>query len=125
MDAFRNNLLAWALRLTARGWHVFPITPGAKKPPVVDRWESRATTDPDQINRWWQHAPYAIGIATGPSRLVVIDLDIPKPGDALPDRWAHLRIGSGAAVLRALTREQHTTVTPTYTVSTPSGGWHL
>ncbi|MBV9728221.1 MAG: bifunctional DNA primase/polymerase, partial [Pseudonocardiales bacterium] len=50
----RTSLCAWALHFAARGWHVFPLTPAAKRPPVVDRWETRASTDPDQIRRWWQ-----------------------------------------------------------------------
>ncbi|MGH3755048.1 MAG: bifunctional DNA primase/polymerase [Pseudonocardiaceae bacterium] len=124
MDAIRENLRAWALHFAARGWHVFPITPGAKKPPVIDRWETRATTDPEQITRWWQHA-YSIGIATGPSGLVVVDLDTAKPGEPVPGRWAALGIGSGVGVLRALAHQHATTVTPTFAASTPSGGWHL
>ncbi|MGH3511180.1 MAG: bifunctional DNA primase/polymerase [Acidimicrobiales bacterium] len=125
MDAITTNLRAWALHFAARGWHVFPITPRAKKPPVIDRWESRASTDPDQIHHWWQHTPYSIGIATGPSRLVVIDLDTPKPGEPIPDRWASLGISSGTGVLKALARQHDTTPDPTYAVRTPSGGWHL
>jgi hypothetical protein len=119
-----TNLRAWALHFAQRGWHVFPITPGAKKPPAIKQWETRATTYPDQINRWWQ-VPYTIGIATGPSGLVVVDLDTLKPGEPVPDRWASLGISSGASVLRALARQQHTTVTPTYAVTSPSKGWHL
>lgn len=125
MDAIRDNLRAWALYFAARGWHVFPITPGAKKPPALDRWETRASTDPDQITRWWRHIPHTIGIATGPSGLVVVDLDTLKPGETVPARWATVGIGSGSAVLRALARQLGTTITPTYAVSTPSGGWHL
>jgi hypothetical protein len=125
VDTTCTTLRAWALHLAARGWHVFPITPGAKKPPVVDRWETRASTDPDQINHWWHQIPFSIGIATGPSGLVVIDLDTPKLGQTTPDPWATLGIRSGAGVLRALARQQGTTITPTYTVTTPSGGWHL
>jgi hypothetical protein len=125
VDTTCTTLHSWALHLATRGWHVFPITPGAKKPPVIDRWETRASTDPDQINHWWHHIPYTIGIATGPSGLVVIDLDTPKPGQTTPDPWATLGIRSGAGVLRALARQQGTTITPTYTVTTPSGGRHL
>ena len=125
MDAITKNLRAWALYFAERGWHVFPITPGAKKPPVIDRWEIRASTDPDQIRRWWRSIPHSIGIATGPSGLVVVDLDTRKHGQPAPDRWATLGIGSGVGVLRMLTRQHGTTVTPTYAVTTPSGGWHL
>jgi hypothetical protein len=125
VDTTTSNLRAWALHFTARGWHVFPITPGAKKPPVIDRWETRASTNPDQIQRWWRTIPHTIGIATGPSGLVVVDLDTRKPGQPTPDRWATLGISSGVGVLRMLARQQNTTVTPTYAVTTPSGGWHL
>lgn len=124
MDA-THHLRAWALHFAARGWHVFPITPGAKKPPAIDRWETRAATDPDQIHHWWRETPFTVGIATGPSGLIVVDLDIRKPDEPPPARWARLRIDSGAAALRALARQHHTTITPTYAVSTPSGGWHL
>jgi bifunctional DNA primase/polymerase-like protein len=125
VDAIHDNLRTWALHLAARGWQVFPLAPGAKKPPALDRWETRASTDPDQITRWWRHTPYTIGIATGPSRLVVVDLDTLKPGETVPAKWATHGIRTGAAVLRALARQHHTTITPTYTASTSSGGWHL
>jgi len=125
VDTDSDTLRTWALYLAAQGRHVFPITPGAKKPPVIDRWENRASTDPDQIRRWWREVPYTIGIATGPSGLVVVDLDTRKPGETVAGPLARLGIHSGATALRALARQHHTTVTPTYTVSTPSGGWHL
>ena len=105
MDTTTKNLRAWALHFAERGWHVFPITPGAKKPPVIDRWETRASTDPDQIHRWWRHIPHSIGIATGPSGLVVVDLDTRKHGQPAPDRWATLGISSGVGVLRMLARQ--------------------
>lgn len=120
-----TKLREWALHLATRGWHVFPIAPGAKKPPVIDRWETRASIDPKQINRWWQQTPYTIGIATGPSGLVVIDLDTPKPDESAPDQWSATGTNSGAGVLRALAERHGATITPTYAVSTPSGGWHL
>jgi bifunctional DNA primase/polymerase-like protein len=125
VDTPSTTLSTSALHFAARGWHVFPITPGAKKPPVIDRWETRATIDPDRITHWWREIPYNVGIATGPSGLVVVDLDTRKPGQAVPSRWARLGIGSGAAALRALAHHHDAPVTPTYAVSTPSGGWHL
>jgi hypothetical protein len=125
VDTLSTTLRTRALHLASRGWHVFPITPGAKKPPIIDRWETRATTDPDRINHWWRNIPYSVGIATGPSGLVVVDLDTRKPGQTVPTRWARLGIGSGAAALRALAHQQGTTITPTFATRTPSGGWHL
>jgi hypothetical protein len=78
------------------------------------KWESRATTDPEQITRWWTAAPYNIGIATGPSGLVVVDCDIPRGlGEA---QWCLL--GNEVEVTRhRLPR--------TFSVGTPSGGLHL
>jgi Bifunctional DNA primase/polymerase, N-terminal len=125
VDTIRTTLRTWALHCAARGWHIFPITPGAKKPPAIDRWETRASTDPDQIHRWWRTIPFTVGIATGPSGLVVVDLDTLKPSEALPAQWAARGIGSSVAVLRSLARQHGTSITPTFTVSTPSGGWHL
>lgn len=60
-----------------------PLIPGDKRPAVTD-WETRATTDRERITLCWTHAPYNVGIATGPSRLVVVDLDVPKCPDDTP-----------------------------------------
>lgn len=57
------------------GWHVFPIKANTKDKPLV-KWGNEATNHCDQIRKWWQEWPRAnIGIATGPSRLCVVDLD--------------------------------------------------
>ncbi len=122
----RPAMLDVALNCAARGWPVFPIRPRSKRPPAVTNWENRATTDPARIARCWQHGPYNVGIATGPARLVVIDLDVPKPGHAPPPEWARPGIGEGADVLADLC-ERHGQPFPfgTFTVRTPRGGWHL
>lgn len=110
----------------ARGWHVFPLIPGNKRPAIRD-WAERATTDPERVARCWAHAPYNIGIATGPSRLVVVDLDMPKsPDDTPPAEWETHGVTTGADVLAVLC-ECHGQPYPddTYTVRTWSGGTHL
>src|SRR3981081_55957 len=84
-DADNPLLLDWALYIAAMGWHVFPLAPGTKRQPAVKDWENRATTDPDRIRRCWTADRWNIGVATGPSGLVVVDLDIPKDGDTGPD----------------------------------------
>ncbi|MET7911523.1 bifunctional DNA primase/polymerase [Streptomyces avermitilis] len=118
--------LSAALDAASRGWHVFPLIPGAKRPAVRD-WETRATTDRERITRCWTHAPYNVGIATGPSGLIVVDLDTPKgPDDTPPAEWAEHGVTDGADVL-ALLCERHGQPFPadTYAVRTWSGGTHL
>ncbi|MEV0641987.1 bifunctional DNA primase/polymerase [Streptomyces sp. NPDC050619] len=118
--------LTAALDAASRGWHVFPLIPGDKRP-AITAWEQRATTDRERITRCWTHARYNIGIATGPSGLVVVDLDIPKgPDDTPPADWAEHGVTDGADVLAVLCeRHGHTFPTDTYTVCTWSGGRHL
>ncbi|WP_406122079.1 bifunctional DNA primase/polymerase [Streptomyces sp. NBC_00989] len=118
--------LASALDVASRGWHVFPLIPGDKRPALSD-WETRATTDQDRITVAWRVGAFNLGIATGPSNLVVIDLDRPKHADDTPPaHWAEHGVTDGADVL-ALLCERHGQPFPadTYTVRTWSGGTHL
>ncbi|MFC6083699.1 bifunctional DNA primase/polymerase [Sphaerisporangium aureirubrum] len=123
----RAYLAAYALAAAARGWHVFPITPRGKYPLKNTRaWEATATTDPETITATWARAPYNIGIATGPSALIVIDLDQPKPDQTPPPRWDLPGITNGADVLAALCRQAGQSMPPdTFTVTTRRGGTHL
>jgi Bifunctional DNA primase/polymerase, N-terminal len=101
-----------ALSYAERGWHVFPILEGKKRPPRVE-WTTEATCDKATIRRWWSKWPNAnIGIACGPSKLCVIDLDVEDQGN------------SGEIELRALIG-QHGDLPPTRAAATPSGGAHL
>ncbi|QNA74179.1 DNA primase [Streptomyces sp. So13.3] len=121
-----SELLTAALDAARRGWHVFPLVPG-DKPPVIFEWEERATIDRDRIQRCWQHGRYNIGLATGPSRLVVVDLDTPKtPDDLPPPAWSLPGIVDGMDVLATLS-ERHGQPYPgdTFTVRTGRGGMHL
>jgi hypothetical protein len=113
-----------ALTAAARGWHVFPLAPGHKTPRrQLTDWEAKATTDPARIERWWHtHPRDNVGIATGPSGLVVVDLDPAKTGDTPPERFAGA--SGGADVLDELARQHGTQLAPTWTVQTPSGGHH-
>lgn len=121
----RARLLDAALGLAGRDWRVFPLRPGDKRPAVRD-WESRATTDPDRITRAWTAGPFNIGIASGPSGLVVVDLDRPKPGTVPPPDYQQPGVRDGADVLAKLCEalDQPLPV-DTYTVRTGSGGMHL
>ncbi|MBW0134972.1 bifunctional DNA primase/polymerase [Pseudonocardia abyssalis] len=108
--------------MARRGWHVFPVHPRSKVPAIRD-WENTATTDLDQIAAWWQRRPFNIGISTGPSGLLVIDLD-PSHGVPAPDRWAGARQGTDV-LIRLAADAAEPAPTDTFTVATPSGGRHL
>ncbi|OLF15870.1 bifunctional DNA primase/polymerase [Actinophytocola xanthii] len=136
-----TKFLDAALAHAERGWHVFPLRPGTKRPalhstkhcPMTDSckaghrgWEQRATTDPDRIRAAWTAGPFNIGIATGPSGLVVIDLDIAKPGDRRPAEWDLPGVHDGQDVLAVLAdRAGESFPVDTFTAITPSGGVHL
>lgn len=116
--ADRARLAGW-LDLAARGWHLFPVHPG-RKTPAIRRWKDRATTDPDQLARFFTaHPDHNAGVACGPSGLLVIDCDTPKPNT--PPAPAGR---DGAEVLAALAADRGG-LPPTWTVATPSGGRHL
>ncbi|MEV7995951.1 bifunctional DNA primase/polymerase [Streptomyces sp. NPDC086077] len=128
-----EHLMHAALDAAGRGWHVFPLRPNGKPPALHGersctrtgecadghrKWEQRATTDPDRIRAAWSRAPFNVGIATGPSGLVVVDLDTPehKGSSDAPD---------GAATFGALCERAGHAVPTTYRVRTTSGGTHL
>ncbi|WP_223199087.1 bifunctional DNA primase/polymerase [Solihabitans fulvus] len=118
-----NRLLRAALSAAERGWHVFPVCPRGKRPALRD-WEHRATTDPDVVTAWWTSSPYNIGVATGPSCLVVVDLDA-SHGQQPPSEWAQLGVSHGREVFAVLAHRAAAPPSRTYTVATPTGGWHL
>ena len=117
-------MLAAALDAAARGWPVFPLRPGGKRPrPELTAWEDRASLDLDRVRRWWtRHPSDNVAIATGPARLVVVDLDLARPGDTPPPEWPDAT--GGADVLAALADRHGDTLASTWTVETPSGGLH-
>jgi bifunctional DNA primase/polymerase-like protein/AAA domain-containing protein/primase-like protein len=69
------TLAAAASAYAARGWFVFPLKPRTKEPVTAHGFKD-ATTDADQIARWWTETPDAnVALHPGPSRVVVIDVD--------------------------------------------------
>ncbi|MFI6910459.1 bifunctional DNA primase/polymerase [Nonomuraea sp. NPDC050394] len=119
--------LAAALAAAARGWPVFPLAIGDKAPPErFTAWEQRATRDPGRIRAWWRRAPFNVGIATGPAGLVVIDLDIPKPGQQPPPEWDLPGISDGADVFALICQREGIPLEwETFQVRTRRGGTHL
>ncbi|WP_405501337.1 bifunctional DNA primase/polymerase [Streptomyces niveus] len=130
------SLLTAALDAAERGWHVFPLRPRDKRPALHGesvcpgigdcagfhrKWEDRATTDPDRIRRAWADLPFNIGIATGPSGLVVIDLDMPKTKSVKGSEDTPC----GVTTFTALCERSGQEVPATYRTRTASGGQHL
>jgi hypothetical protein len=107
-----RRMVEQALACARRGWPVFPAQPGGKEPATRHGFYD-ATTDPDQINRWWQRHPDAnLAIATGHPGPDVLDIDQHGPaGNGYPalNRLKRAGLTSGAAAV----------------VATPSGGAHL
>jgi hypothetical protein len=123
------TMLELALSYAERGWPVFPLSPMTKVPPKGTHGRTDATTDTEQIRRWftqWVVDMYVprqtaeaghfitpelnIGIDTDGAGLIVIDIDEPDGMDG----WCKIVSDAGL-----------TTEPKTYEVWTPSGGEHL
>lgn len=77
----KNKKLEQALKYAEEGFYIFPLRPNEKKP-IEKGGFHNATTYKDVISAWWRTYPEAnIGIATGKSGLVVIDIDIKEDGN--------------------------------------------
>ncbi|WP_030258609.1 bifunctional DNA primase/polymerase [Streptomyces violens] len=129
----QRHLLTSALTAADRGWHIFPLRTGEKAPALHGeaacrltgdcadghrKWEQRASLDPHRIRIAWETMPCNIGIATGPSGLVVIDLDKPKDKSSSGTPC-------GVETFKALCERAGQPVSTTYRVRTASGGEHL
>jgi Bifunctional DNA primase/polymerase, N-terminal len=120
-----TGLLGAALDAVRRGWQVFPCAAGGKRPALRGNWQELATTSGVQVREWWRRAPYNIGIACGPSGLVVIDLDQPHGDEAGDDDGALFPLSGADRLSRLARRHGERYPGGTYTVDTPSGGCHL
>jgi len=83
-----TSRLEAALTYASWGWHVLPLKPGLKLPDSK-HGVNDATTDPEQITRWWVEDPNRnIGIAAGEkSRIVVFDIDPRNGGNESWEQW--------------------------------------
>lgn len=113
----RDHLYA----LAAHGFRVFPLVPGEKRP-MVTGWEQKATTAPSLLDKW--PAGAGVGIACGPSGLVVVDCD--NHGGTTPKEWDRPGIINGLDVFADVwSRHTRAPLFDTMTVETPSGGLHF
>jgi Bifunctional DNA primase/polymerase, N-terminal len=119
-----SDITRWAGAAVARGWHVFPLARGTKVPPKGMSWPAAAANSLDGFD-WTRTQGY--GIAAKNSRLIIVDCDMPKPGFGWPPEWATVPgMVDGRDVLATLAELHGGAQWPsTFTVATPSGGWHL
>lgn len=90
-------------------WYTFPVLAGDKKP-YIGGWERAATLDRAQWERWCHRWPRAnVGLACGPSSLVVVDVDHHRDGER---SWSELVDLLGSRIAETLVQ------------MTPRGGRH-
>ncbi|MGB3443528.1 MAG: bifunctional DNA primase/polymerase [Actinophytocola sp.] len=137
------DLAAVAVTATGRGWHVFPLRAGSKEPAIHGEARCPRTGDcrdghrtpeqravatlTDRDLTTWRTKRWNVAVATGPSGLLVVDLDVPKPDDKpRPDAWNLPGVNEGLDVFVAVCEQAgHPVPWDTFTVRTPSGGTHL
>lgn len=118
-----TSALEYALAYSELRWYVYQVhsirddactcgNPSCSDPAkhplkaTAEHGFNSATLDPDLIREWWTRNPWAnVGIATGPSDLVVVDVDPKNGGNATYDdlvrRYGalpathHVRTGGG------------------------------
>lgn len=108
------NRLATAEGLVARGWCIFPVREHSKEPATRSGVYAMQVPDLVQARNWWRKTNWNIGVWTGGSNLVVIDLDVdPAKGPPGISTWFELCAAADYDF------EQ------TYCVVTPKGGLHV
>lgn len=159
MPVHPEDVATWMAR---HGFAVHPLAPGAKTPapncescgggahPATEcpcharrGWchgFHAATTDLVTVRQWWGGQPrFGVGVACGPSRLVVVDVDahaaaLPERDRLLPGIPVHdevdltgLRSGYDSLALLAAHRRRADPCenASTLRVRTPSGGMHI
>lgn len=114
----RPTLADTAMRYASQfGWPVFPLAPGEKRP-ITRHGHKDATTDPDQVRRWWLDTPNAnIGLPTG-ILFDVVDIDVPNGSMA----WADLQRSGACPDIHGLV---NTSSGGTHAYILPTGGGNL
>jgi Bifunctional DNA primase/polymerase, N-terminal/AAA domain len=104
----RSALHEAARQWAEAGFYVAPARAHSKKP-AIEAWEKHASTDLNQIDRWWTENPdYNIIVVPARSNMFVLDQDGPD----------------GAATLARLVKD-HCALPDTLTIRTPSGPSNL
>ncbi len=110
-----SKILDAALSYAERGLAVIPTKPKSNEPFLPD-WPNQATTDKNQIEKWWNENPnYNVAIVTGKkNHLLVLDLDL----DEVKGKYAY-------DFARDWQREHAAFPENTWLCKTAHGGYHL
>jgi hypothetical protein len=113
----KRTKVEWALHLASLGFEILPILPGEKTPEKGVSWSTRATTDADTIEKWFDADPdMNYGVHPG-KEYVVVDLDKKLESDGVA---AYLEMQAEAGDEIEEDAYHHT-----FRVRTPSGGEHV
>ena len=118
-----DSPLAGALAYAKRGWPVFPVK--ENKQPAIKDWKTKATTDENQIRRWFEQdfiSGCNFGFQPGLAGIAVIDIDCGKKRKREDGTEEMI---NGEDSLADFLKQNGAELPPTYTVRTPSGGTHL
>jgi len=99
-----------------QNWHIFPLSKNAKIPAKGTAGFHDALVRDEAVKRWPDIHAGNIGLFPGASGLLVIDVDVKTHKDGTP--------GVGIETMKAL-QSQHGKLPETFTIKTPSGGWHI
>jgi hypothetical protein len=110
------SVLEFALDAAARGFRVIPLLPNGKKP-FMKEWPFAATTDKDQITKWFKDRDYNYGNST--DGYAVVDID---PRNAGIEAWNDLVRATGLGPVDGNgLHPQYRTLT----AQSAGGGFHL
>ena len=118
-----DSPLAGALAYAKRGWPVFPVK--ENKQPAIKDWKTKATTDENQVRRWFEQdfiGGCNFGFQPGLAGIAVIDVD---RGKKRKREDGTEEMVNGEDSLADFLKQSGAELPPTYTVRTPSGGTHL
>jgi hypothetical protein len=103
-----------AIDCARRGLPVIPCWPGTKKPRV--RWQGRRLATLEEVEEWWTQNP--------DDNIAIVPADLDSDGGCLVIDLDNKAAANGVALWERL-KAEHGPVDETFTVRTPSGGFHL
>jgi Bifunctional DNA primase/polymerase, N-terminal/AAA domain len=103
-----------AIDCARRGLPVIPCWPGTKKPRI--RWQGRRLATLEEVEEWWTQNP--------DDNIAMVPADLDSDGGCLVIDLDNKAAANGVALWERL-KAEHGPVDETFTVRTPSGGFHL